>query len=262
MSQPVKFEKPPVVEVVFGVLFASQDMLKAAHVGAFWQQVKDKYPRTEDAPPVPTIVEEPPGAVEWDFLPPLRRTWLLSEDGRKLLQVQQDRFLFNWKRTLADDLYPSYEVNLAEFEAALAIFEDFLKSTGIPTPGYRQFELTYVNHITSQNGLDLVGIDGVLVDHIRNSQGPRFLPDAESFNWTTSYPLDKNYGRLHISAQVASVPESSKMVRLDITASGISDDISAEGRRRWFDLAHEWITHGFADVTAATLQQQAWGKKA
>lgn len=256
MKQPVKFDNPPVVEVVFGVLFSSQNLLKSPHVGAFWERVKSTYPKIEDAAPIATIIDNSEIQVmEWDALPPLRRTWLIGDEGRKIIQIQQDRFLFNWKRALGDDdRYPSYEVNVKDFEDNLSIFETFLQEIGMDLPNYRQFELTYVNHITPSDDLSRL-----LVDHVRDSSRERFLPEPEGFNWVTSYSLPENAGRLRVSAQVFSnAPMEEKMVRLDLTARGISAGATITGRRQWFDMAHEWITQGFADVTASEFHQKIW----
>ena len=48
-------------------------------------------------------------------MPPLRRSWLVNQEGTNLLQVQEDRFLFNWKRTEAQPDYPSYENVISAF---------------------------------------------------------------------------------------------------------------------------------------------------
>jgi uncharacterized protein (TIGR04255 family) len=98
MRAPVKFDRPPVVEVACGVLFAGQSPIKTVHIGEFWHRIKDEFPRFEDALPLMPMVEGTDVSLEdfgWSSLPPLRRAWLLNEDGSNLIQVQQDRFLFN-----------------------------------------------------------------------------------------------------------------------------------------------------------------------
>jgi len=262
MRTPVKFDRPPVVEVACGVLFANKTPIQTAHVGAFWARVKSTFPRVEDAPPLPTILEEQGNAIteiEWNVLPPLRRAWLVSGDGRHLIQIQQDRFLFNWKRSLDEDLYPSYDTVIKEFEKHLSSFLSFLDDVGVGRPSYRQFELTYVNHITAKNGLESVSLNDLFVDHKISSSSQRFLPQPEGFNWATSYPLPDDAGRLHIVAQSAvNTSTEEKIIRLDLVARGIPSDASEAGRRPWFDMAHEWITHGFADVTSSVLHNEIW----
>jgi hypothetical protein len=57
--------------------------------------------------------------------------WLLAEDGRRLLQLQRDRFLYNWKRTADDPGYPSYDRIIVEFEKWFAEFTTFIREQGI-----------------------------------------------------------------------------------------------------------------------------------
>jgi uncharacterized protein (TIGR04255 family) len=263
MMARVKFENPPVVEVVCGVLFSTPISLKAAQVGLFWQEVRQAFPRLEEAPPISSIIEnfqdEQIQEIQFGSLPPLRRTWLLSADGRNVIQIQEDRFLFNWKRAADDDTYPSYDRVIEDFDRYLAKFVKFLVAEGIGQPTYRQFELTYVNHIGSSNGLTKVGEGGVLVDHFRDASRSRFLPQPEGFNWTTAYLLPDNAGRLRLVAQtVLRKPGGERIVRLDLIARGIPAKPSKPGRRPWFDMAHDWITRGFADATSPILHKEVW----
>jgi uncharacterized protein (TIGR04255 family) len=255
---PVKFGRPPIFEVACGVLFSAEHPLVTAHIGAYWQKVRDQFPHAEDAAPLPNVVEQPglgPVPVfEFSNLPPLRRAWFFSDDRRNLIQLQQDRFLFNWKRASDGDSYPSYAVVVEQFEKHLAGFVEFCRDVGIGELTFRQFELAYVNHISRANGLEQIGLNGLLVDHARSAKMERFLPDPEAVSWTTAYALPRDFGRLHVAIQTAvNLPTQEKLVRIDLTARGSSPDASESGRRNWFDVAHEFITHGFADITAPEL---------
>lgn len=262
MRASVKFDSPPVVEVACGVLFASPGPIETVHIGAFWDRVKTQFPSVSDAPPLAPLVEQDGNAVaeyEWMDLPPLRRTWMVSENGCNLIQVQQDRFLFNWKRTLDQDVYPSYENVIRDFEKYFEAFMKFLDDVKVSRPVCKQFDLTYVNFIAASNGLDRVDVSNMFVDHIRSDSPERFLPELERFSWSTSYPLPEGTGRLHVVAQSAvNSATSEKIVRLDMIARGIPTTQSDGSMRAWFDTAHEWITHGFADATSPILQKEIW----
>lgn len=54
-----------------------------------------------------------------------------DRNGRNLIQVQDDRFLFNWKKAAEDDRYPSYEQVIERFSHYLAGFLECLKSEDI-----------------------------------------------------------------------------------------------------------------------------------
>ncbi len=190
------------------------------------------------------------------------RTWLITEDGRHLIQIQNDRFLYNWKRAADEDSYPSYDFVIAEFEKHLAAFHAFLESEKIGKLEYRQFELTYVNIIAPETGLSLVGEGGLLVDYIRDKSRERFLPEPEMFKWNASYPMPNEYGRLHVTANPAyRRTDQSRVVRLELTSRGIpSSGDTSDNMRAWFDVAHEMITKGFADLTSPLVQKETWGR--
>jgi uncharacterized protein (TIGR04255 family) len=259
MSKPVNFDNPPVVEVVCGVMFATS-AIQAAHIGAFWERIRSEFPKVEEAPPLSAIVEQKGQAVaefQWSSLPPARRVWLFSADGSNLIQIQPDRFLFNWKHTLGTKNYPSYEVVIEEFERILQSFIQFMAEVAGIQLVFRQFEMTYVNHINKEYGLDSDAESSLLIDHIRQP-GARFLPEPENFNFTTSYLLPEGAGRLHVIAQSMNSPESDRLIRLDMVARGMASDGTDSARRKWFETAHTWITHAFADVTAPTVQDKYW----
>jgi uncharacterized protein (TIGR04255 family) len=265
MSTPVKYDNPPVVEVVCGVMFSGTPV-QTVHIGAYWDRVRAEFPKVEDAAPLSPVVEEdgqPVALFEWSTLPPARRAWLYNADGSHLLQIQEDRFLFNWKHTLGANGYPSYKFVFAEFEKHLQAFVNFMRNECGRDLTYRQFEMTYVNHITKENGLTPGAESALLIDHVVQG-GARFLPEVENFNFSKSYRLPNGSGRLHIVAQTASrAPGNERMVRLDLVARGIPANFGETNdgdlaRKKWFDVAHEWITHGFADVTSLDIQKNIW----
>lgn len=263
---PVKFERPPIYEVACGVIFGSDRPLSTAHVGAYWQRIQSGFPTVQDVAPLASVMEQPGMSTipffEFSNLPPLRRVWFLSEDERNLIQLQGDRFTFNWKRSADTDSYPSYAVVIQQFEKYLDDFVAFCSEIGLGTLGFRQLELAYVNQITNANGLTPNGLGDLLVDHMRSDRTDRFLPEPDGANWTTTYLLPNDTGRLHVVAQTAvNLPTSEKVARIDLTARGISPDTSPAGRRAWFDQAHEWITHGFVDLTNPVLHAEGCWKR-
>lgn len=262
--QKIAFAKPPVIEVVFGAQFNTLPSFVSAHVGMFWQKVKAEFPRSDDAPPLPPIIEtfgtEDVQHFEFMALPPMRRSWLITEDGSRLLQVQADRFHFNWKRQTHDVPYPGFEALAPEFERHLAAFVQTLSEFGIAPPTFRQFELSYINHIGLMGEFEHVPASQALIDHHHGGSPERFLPSPEGFAWKNSYPLPNQAGRLHISAGSAlTVKQRQKVINLDITARGMAGDTGDAARKSWFHLAHEWIIRGFADSTSPELQRKVWG---
>ncbi len=266
---PVKFRTPPVVEVACGVLFGSKSEFRGAHIGLFWDKIRKFFPSIQEGPPLLPFVESHGlGIPSFDLsynlspLPPLRRTWFASADGRDLIQIQQDRFLFNWKKSAHDDVYTSYNDVMAKFNSHLNGFLVFLAEEKIPAPVYRQFELTYFNQIPigeTRDG-DFVSETDLLVDHKRDRRAGRFLPNPEMVNWTTVYALPDQTGRLYATAQSAFSPDGRRIVQLEMTARGSPKEPCEANRQGWFDIAHEWITRGFADLTDEKIQKSVWGR--
>ncbi|WP_297379745.1 TIGR04255 family protein [Roseateles chitinivorans] len=256
--KPVKFGKPPVVEVSCGVTFRLEKPLKSGHAGLYWSRVRHEFPRCEDAAPITALFETSDGApnVQYEILdmPELRRTWLLNSVGTHLLQLQEDRFIFNWKRNSLDEHYPSYDTVIADFWKQWHQYRDFLAEQGLGAPVAVQLELTYHNV--------LLGHSHFLRDHRREAPDSRFLPVSEALNYRDQFLLPDNCGRLHVNALSArQVQTGEKALRLDLTARGLPKEASEEGCKGWFDLAHEWITHGFADLTTSEAHE-LWGRTA
>jgi uncharacterized protein (TIGR04255 family) len=268
-SARVKFDRPPVVEVACSVLFATAKPLLSIHIGRYAQHILKDFPRIEEVPPLVPVVEiQEPGTggahVQYavGVLPPLRRTWFISDDGRNLIQIQEDRFIFNWKKAGDEDKYPSYDDVIERFDRHLVGFIEFATNEGVGPLGYRQFELIYVNQIPLEAPEIEISESRLLVDHIRDTSRPRFLSEPVGVNWVSIYELPDRDGRLYMTAQSARSPDGRRILRLDMTARGMPADADERGRREWFDLAHTWITHGFADLTAEDIQRQVWRRTA
>src|SRR5688572_27869760 len=89
------FERPPLVEVSFGVMFAPLTAMRTAHFGAFWSRVREEFDQTDDKPAVMTDVQEASVTQVGDWFP-LPRVWYVQKDGGAILQLQPNRFYFNW----------------------------------------------------------------------------------------------------------------------------------------------------------------------
>ncbi|MGH8591471.1 MAG: TIGR04255 family protein, partial [Gammaproteobacteria bacterium] len=108
-----EYAKPPVVEVACAVQFEPITELHAGRLGALWGEYRDRYPRVEQHPPLPALREQFEATparlgftVETTF--PMPRVWFLSAEGTRLVQVQRDYFILNWRKLDTDAVYPRY----------------------------------------------------------------------------------------------------------------------------------------------------------
>ena len=144
------YEDPPVNEVVIGVQFA-RTAITGAHAGVFWEQLRDRFPNTAEQPPLDPQIEffEPfrfqlPtfGITAW----PGSRHWFISDDQVDLVQVQSDRFLYNWRRGPNNAPYPHFEALYERFRTIADQWSEYLNALGLPL-ALTQWEVTYINHI-------------------------------------------------------------------------------------------------------------------
>jgi hypothetical protein len=97
------FDNPPVVETVLSVQFERLPAMRSVHFGLFWQRVRDRFPSTEEHPTLASIVEPatpPPVELRFEVQETLLlpRLWLLNSAGTEMMQIQNDRFIKNWRR--------------------------------------------------------------------------------------------------------------------------------------------------------------------
>src|SRR5262245_37109554 len=100
------FAKPPVVETVLDVGFAPLPGWRIPHFGLFWQSIRDEYPTFRDQPPLLLEREtfgkrqSQPLNLAFEFLnQPEARCWFEEKSGARLIQIQHDRFIHNWRKT-------------------------------------------------------------------------------------------------------------------------------------------------------------------
>src|SRR2546422_1208062 len=132
-----KFDRPPVVETALSVQFAPLAQYTGAHAGWFWKEYLDKlgepskeWSQVVEAPKLPDQFERFGAEDVWvppsvKLFPGMQspRTLIIRSDGERMIQIQDSRFILNWKKQ-SDD-YPSYDALVPEFRTLLHTFESF-----------------------------------------------------------------------------------------------------------------------------------------
>ncbi len=268
MTKLPEFRKPPVVEVVCGVLIRPIEALKAPHLGEYWAKIRAEFSAVEEQPLLSPMVEgfgavQPQAStIQVTSVPPLPRVWFISQRGDRVIQVQRDRFLFNWRRLEAKDAYPRFDSVYGDFARHLGSFRDFIAAIGGAPLDAQQYELTYVNHIDGALIGESVGELGrVFRDFAWVTDSNRWLPVPADSTWRTSFDLPGQAGRLHSAVRLlVDGGTHRRFIRFELTARGIGGDKGLEGPgiEGWFETAHEWIVRAFADLTSAELQREVW----
>ena len=263
------FERPPVVETVLGLEFEPLESWGIPHFGLYWAELRNEFAKFEIQPPLGSVIEQfggqlvgPPQAqVQFSVEPPSPRCWFMNQAGTRLLQVQDNRFLQNWRQQDGVEPYPRYRNLRPSFEREWGRFCAFLKSQSIQLPRIVQCEVTYVNHI--ERGQLWRSFDelGRLLRPWADSWPGSFLPAPESALINLRFGIPDNRGRLHVHLRHAiRHGDAMEILQLNLTARGAPRSSDISDILDWFDLGREWIVRGFADITTDEAHK-VWGRR-
>src|SRR5437762_14380909 len=104
--------------------------MHSAQMALFWSRIRNRYPQTEDQPPILHILEKPtPAPEENQHSIPIEqiypRCWFVTETGLELIQLQKDRFLRNWRQLATKETYPRFQTLLGKFKVEWNEFVGF-----------------------------------------------------------------------------------------------------------------------------------------
>ena len=250
----------PLVEVVFGIDFEEIEWLRSTHFGLYWGTIGERFPISEDHPPIGELKLDPQNL----SLPPLRRTWFISEDQSSLLQLQNNKFLLNWRKTKGST-YPRFP-NLKE-----SFFKEFASFKGFVSDFYGEdfkfsikgCELSYINIVDNfEDWSNLENVTKILPQFDWRNTDAEYLASPKKFRWSSEFEINDEMVLKTVAKSVMrKVPNDEKRAfQLDLHVSGLNVDKSESGLSDWFDSAHETIINGFKDLTSQSTQENWWGK--
>ena len=268
LSELPSYETPPVIEVVIGAQFEPINGFLTTHYGAYWQRIRENYPRVETASVLAPMQEHFGGhntsdvaPIQVPTVPPLPRLFFIDPDDEWLIQLQQDRFLLNWRRNTSATAYPRFPAVLSRFEGGWQSFLDFCQTERLAAPVVNQLEVTYINHIPTGEIWKSSAEIGRVFPEFQWRPGPRFLPAPEATAWRMAFVLPNNQGRLHVAVRQAIRREDEIGVLLcELTVRGKPATEGPQPLRDWIHLAREWIVRGFADLVSEQIQVEHWGR--
>jgi uncharacterized protein (TIGR04255 family) len=255
-----------VIEVAASIQFPDIPSLDVGRLGLLWAEYRARYPRVEHHPQLNPAVEsfeavDLPGiefSVEQTM--PTPRLWFLNAQGTRLLQVQQGRFILNWRKLETDEAYPHYpdlrETLFSEFE----VFRAFLAREGLPAPEPNQGELTYVNHIDAVSAKGGRRSASEVITLWRDAASS-VLPEAESASLECRYVMPREgppFGRLHVKLESRLRIKNRTPVYV-LSLMGRGGPLVNGGVFGFLDEAHRWIVQSFADLTTAEMHN-TWGR--
>ena len=184
---------------------------------------------------------------------PRIRFWFLNNSGR-LIQVQRDRLIVNWRKEVESAGYPRYGSLRTELEKRLAEFSEFLVNHHQGPLRPNAIEVTYVNQVS------LAGESPKLSDIVSLLQSPPKdvgspIEANLSVRFDASTHLDRESAVLVINAQRSSTVEPPLAVlqlSCSIPVRDLSDAFVA------LDKARYHVVQSFRSVTTDKMHEE-WG---
>lgn len=269
LTASAKFVAPPVVETVLSVQFRPLPGFTGAHAGWFWKEYVEKlggeWRQVLETGRIPEVVERFGAEDIWSVPAPQiiqgimsPRLQIVRSDGERLLQVQDNRFILNWRKGKSS--YPSYEALLPEFRTMLSAFESFCVEAGFGLPAYNLWEVVYVDQVEKgtmwDSARDLYRIfPAFAVPPVSVHHAPPSGDETVSADWRFS--LADKLGRLYIQIRQMRLPSSQEVIQLTTTARGGVD--AAHSWEQGLNFGHEALRETFLAITS-TEAQKYWQK--
>ena len=253
----IKFQNPPIHEIVCGILFHPIKGLQTGHFGILWQKFRPDFPVIEEHNPLQPIPEEGMNRRN-QLIPP--RVWFVHKDVNEVVQVQFNRFTHNWRKRRPDDVYPGYETVLENFEKYLSRFEEFLDEENLEKLVPNQYEITYFDHVLENEGWETLNdLEKIFPNFISQKDQNSLPADIRDIHWQMVFGLPNDFGNLHLSIQnVRRISDDRDLLRIQLTAHS---NEAYKPMRDWFDIAHKEIIEVFTNIISDKIQNQFWGRE-
>ena len=267
LQRKLDFARPPVEEVVLSVLFNPLDRLLAPHLGEIWQEFKkDGFAHIVERPPVVPAVEMPvpvqDAQLRFSNVPDLARIWFIHKTDTEIIQVQRDRFTFNWREAGPDQGYPGFSAIYEKFEGFYTRFTQTVNNMQIGEVTPLQYELTYIDQLRHGDGWDTLDDIGKIYKlFIHSPQTDSFWSGMEAVNFQASFPIADLHGRLHLAmGNRIKLPEELQTLQTDFTVRGFPEN-AEDTMITWFKSARDHIREKFASMFSDDIQTRIWERK-
>ena len=263
-----QFERPPVIETALGVHFETLSRVSNAHLGWFWKSCLDgEWEQATDAmylPPQSETFGTPlellslgMQVVQIQQAAAASRVQLLTGSGDRMIQIQNSRFHYNWRKR--DGVYPSYRTMLSEFEGYFDRFRRFVAENKLGEVCPVQWELTYMDYVPPgelwRNQAEWGRILPGLLGSGLHADG--FTPEMVQGNWT--FEIAPQRGRLYFSLALGKPAEGGELgLMLQTTARGPIPNAPEAGLGAGLEIGHDAVLQGFLAVVSAEAKS-AWG---
>lgn len=266
-----RFKNPPVVETVLGVQFSPLRALTNSHMGAYWAGLKSDWPDVKNAAPLGEQFEDfgergPSWALASRQIQiaqnPTSRMVMTHRKEDRTIQVQNNRFLFNWTGGHKNQQYPEYgEFVRSAFDEAFGGFQEFVAEEELGEIVPNQWEVTYVNHIPKGSVWNEPDEWASIFSLSPALRIPSSAVRLEGLQAEWHFEIMPQRGRLHVqmvSGRKKTDEEEEELLVLKLTARGPIDSQSCPTLGEGLDIGHETIVCAFRDLASETALDY-WG---
>ncbi|MSP00906.1 MAG: TIGR04255 family protein [Acetobacteraceae bacterium] len=266
------FGSPPVTEVAVGVQFNSLNAFLAPHLGGVWDLFRGEFDIVEEHVPLPPMFETfgqnpqlaPPVPFQILTSPGSPRIFFVNSDRSRLIQVQRDRFVHNWRKIGTDDTYPRFEGILATFRDGYERFARHLGEVGIGPIEPTQCEVTYINQIIIPPEMSSFELSDQMFGGLIAKSSIPGLGRPEDGRFLLRYVIrgidDEPLGRLIVSSEPAWRADGSHIIQFVLTARGAPKTPRLDSVLEFLGRGRECIVHGFKALTSE-LMHEKWELK-
>jgi uncharacterized protein (TIGR04255 family) len=245
------FHEPPVIEVALGVSYKPFMRFTLAHFGIFWQRIRSAYSKVDFKPPTLPLPQHL-GDQE-PFLPV--RAWFMEESEVRLVQLQSDRLLLNWRKLSPGDSYPRFDNLKPEFERLWSLLASFKDEEALGPIEAPRCEVTYVNRVSlapTEGGPPRLNVFFPLLAADRPSivKGASFVAFAE----TVVVPPDQ--AQLNMTLNAVPGQGGNPGLQFQISASGDCTTATWRDVSARLDTLHRLAVTAFVEGTTEPLHRQ------
>ena len=257
MTSQISFKNPPIIELICGVQYdiANYNFILESD---FYSQVKQSYPIIEVNQPLGPVFDKFSKVLDSDYEPRppfFKRYFFIDETRSKLIQLQEGRYLFNWRKLEGQEtIYPTFRNVYNEFYANWSLLEKVFQSHKIEY-SINQLELTYIDHIPVEEfNPEIAKIDDIFVFFNNTGQ----LNNINSLNIGFSIPINDLFGHINIKLNTAIRKKDQKgVIVLDSTLRGMMGN-KINSIDEWFSKAHDLTINLFVELLTDNAKQK-WG---
>jgi uncharacterized protein (TIGR04255 family) len=255
----MEFSNPPVAETSLGFYFQKIDGWNVLHHGALWERFRSKYPDYEFLPLVIDVQPQGQPGLTLNLSSPPLRVGFVDKTKTQLVQMQDNFFLHNWRKTSHVLEYQRYETVKAQLREDWNILQSYLQDSSLKQPAVARCQMDYFNHLVRgvdwQDFADLPGIFTVW----RGVQQSTASGELQTVSFNLSYRLAS--GTVNVAVQPAiRTNDGKEIIQFTLSSSVASSKAEGEGLFASLDECHANAALAFLDFTTDRAREK-WRQK-